>query len=116
MKLEHVKAKIIQYAGLGRIKDWKGEIKYGHGIAFDCPVCRARFETSLKRGDHEPFPPHEVVCWSVGVASNIPPFGRWLFHGTSLDDITLDAPMPAIRIGPPCNSQFLIKDGSFLVL
>lgn len=77
------------------------------GVAFLCPTC------FTKNGGR--VGTHRVVCWRPRVPPGVPPMpGRWELVGTSVDDLTLVAARPSVRIEGGCGAHFYIERGAVL--
>lgn len=74
------------------------------GVHFLCPKC---FEAN--RG---PVGTHSVICWRPRVPADVSPKpGRWEFHGTSLDDLTLVAGSSSVLLLGGCAAHFFVRNG-----
>jgi len=81
------------------------------GIMFVCPRCL------MLNGGNRPGV-HSIMCWKHGVPPEVSPGpGRWIFRGTSLDNLSFDAAPEAggnssVQLtGEGCQAHFLIVDG-----
>ena len=75
------------------------------GIIFLCPVCFV-----ANKGD---VGTHAIICWRPRVPLDIKPGpGRWEFHGTGLNDLTLTAGSSSIFLTTAeCKAHFFITAG-----
>lgn len=89
MKLTDLEAEFIQWTGTGPDDyGWKfvSNLNEATGIKFLCPKCFLH--------NKGPVGTHMVVCHRFGKVPDWmqPGPGRWVFDGTSLDNLTLNAP------------------------
>lgn len=75
------------------------------GVAFLCPKCLA-----ANAGRREGV--HSVICWQPTVSPEMEPGpGRWLFVGTSIDDVTFVAGSSSVQLSGGCSAHFFIRSG-----
>ena len=82
-----------------------GVLVEADGIWFLCPKCFA--------ANGGPRGTHGVLCWRPRVPADVDPKpGRWEFHGTGLDDLSLVAGSSSILLQGGCGAHFWIRNGS----
>lgn len=75
------------------------------GVFFLCPTCFV-----ANRG---PVGTHGVLCWRPRVPAGVDPGpGRWEFHGTGLDDLSLVAGSSSVLLRGGCNAHFFVEAGA----
>lgn len=75
------------------------------GICFLCPKC-----LGANSGDRAGV--HSVICWQPTVSPEMEPGpGRWLFVGSSIDDVTFLAGSASIKLSGGCEAHFFIRAG-----
>jgi hypothetical protein len=75
-----------------------------NGVSFLCPQCY--------RNNRGPAGTHSIMIMTPSVGAGCPygP-GRWHMEGTSLDDLTLVANSPSVRITGGCHAHFHVRRG-----
>jgi hypothetical protein len=77
------------------------------GLLFLCPVCATWNAQEFAGRDDLGCPPshygtHSIICWQPHVPQDTSPTpGRWTFHGTSFNDLTLTAGSSSIFLTTP---------------
>jgi hypothetical protein len=93
--LKELNAEFVTAAPDGGLGSAQG-IEDADGVWFDCPRCKD------KDG-------HGVLVWCRGTDETRTPLARWIFAGTSLDDLSLS---PSINIPDACGAHFWVRSGS----
>ena len=81
-------------------------VEESDGIIFLCPTCFIANKGSVGT--------HSIICWRPHVPQSMPPTpGRWEFHGTGLNDLSLVAGSSSILLSNPdgCKAHFFVTNG-----
>ena len=109
MTLRELECQFVKLVSMDPKKIWKivDNFADAQGVMFLCPTCFQK--------NKGPVGTHSILCWSRsrGVPDGVSPGpGRWTFHGTGIDNLTLlgDPVGTAASVNAGCWHGF-VRDG-----
>lgn len=79
-------------------------IAEAQGVLFLCPKCFVENNGNVGT--------HSIICWQPMIPQAVKPVpGRWTFHGTGYDDLTLRANSSSVSVTEGCRAHFFITNG-----